>query len=88
MVEEILTPEVIATIIGLAMLLGGGTAAGIVVGLRKWLIKGRDGLSLLIDALEDGQLTPQEIKDIMEYLKLVARDPQNAKAKLNDRNNN
>ena len=80
--HTILTPEVIATIIGLIVLVGGGTAAAIMTGLRGWLIRGRDVLNLLIDAMEDGKFTAKEIQDIIDYLKEVSKDPQGAKASL------
>lgn len=84
MVEEILTPEVIATIIGLILTVGGGTAAGIIIGLRKYLIRGRDFTNILIDVLEDGRITGEEVKRITDgFLKLIEKNPEVAKQLLN-----
>lgn len=88
MVEEILTADVIASIIGLIVLVGGGTALGIIAGIRKYLIKGRDVLTVLIDALEDGQLTAAEVRQItLAITNAIKADPElsgeflNSKAK-------
>jgi hypothetical protein len=84
--HTILTPEVIATIIGLIVMIGGGTALGIIAALRKYLIKGRDLLTILIDATEDGKLSADEIRKITEwFLKLIREDPEAARALLNSR---
>jgi hypothetical protein len=84
MVEEILTPEVIASIVGLIVLVGGATAVGIIAGLRNWLIKGRDILTVLIDTLEDGKLTPDEIRKITKAITdAIKNDPELARQFLN-----
>jgi len=84
--HTILTPEVIATIIGLIVLVGGGTATAIIVGLRKYLIKGQNLLTLLIDSLEDGELSAAEIKKITDwFLELIKNDPEAAAALLNSK---
>ena len=84
MVEEILTPEVISTIIGLIVLVGGATAVGIMTGIRKWLIKGRDVLTVFIDSLEDGKITPDEVRKItLAITNAIKNDPQLAKEFLN-----
>ena len=70
-IEEILTPEVIATIIGLIILVGGGTSTGILLALKSRLISIRNVLDSIIKAIDDGQITPAEIKDIIEKI-LVA----------------
>ena len=85
MVEHtVLTPEVIATIIGLIVLVGGGTALGIMRALRGYLLKGKTFLDTLIDALEDDSLSPEEIKRLWDaLLKILEKDPNTAKVLLN-----
>lgn len=86
MVEEILTPEVIAAIIGLIVMVGGGTATAIIMGLRGWLIKGRDITNLLIETLEDGKITADEIRRLSDaFLKLIENNPEVAKKLLNSK---
>ena len=87
MVEDtILTPDVIATIIGLIVTVGGGTAAAIIAGIGKYLTRGIDFATLLRDALKDGKITPEEVKDIMDgFMKLIRQDPDASRELLNSR---
>lgn len=77
--HTIITPEVIAIVIGLVLALGGATTTGIITLLRGWIVKTKTLMDVFLDISEDGKFTADEIDRFWKALqKFAEQDPDGA----------